>query len=49
MESHGIPSGIQVTKATYELIRGEFCCEPRGLIEVKGMGPMEVWFLTGRR
>jgi guanylate cyclase len=49
MESHGIPSGIQVTRATYELIRGEFCCEPRGLIEVKGMGPMEVWFLTGRR
>ncbi len=49
MESHGIPAGTQITAATYDLVRGSFVCEPRGLIEVKGMGEMETWFLTGRR
>ncbi len=48
MESHGIPGRIQITQATYELIRPEFICEPRGTIEVKGRGEMETWFLLAR-
>ncbi|HET7684919.1 MAG TPA: adenylate/guanylate cyclase domain-containing protein [Candidatus Limnocylindria bacterium] len=49
MESHGAPGEVQVTRATYELVRDAFACEPRGTIEVKGKGPMETWFLRGRR
>lgn len=49
MESHGSPGEIQITRATYELIRDEFECEPRGTVDVKGKGPMETWFLTSAR
>src|SRR5688500_16062638 len=49
MESHGVPGRIHLTDATYELLRDEFECEPRGTIEVKGKGPMRTWFLVGER
>jgi len=49
MESHGAPGQIQITRATYELIRGDFVCEPHGSIEVKGKGEMETWYLVGPR
>ena len=49
MESHGVPDKIQITRATYELVNDGFVCEPRGLIEVKGKGEMETWFLQARR
>jgi adenylate cyclase len=49
MESHGVPGRIQLSEATYELIRDEFNCEPRGSVEVKGKGPMRTWFLLGER
>lgn len=46
MESHGTPGRIQITQATYELIQNDFLCEPGGLIDVKGKGMMEIWFLV---
>ena len=49
MESHGMPGRIHLSEATYELIRDEFECEPRGTIEVKGKGEMRTWFLVGER
>lgn len=49
MESHGVPGRIHLSDATYELIRDEFECEPRGTIDVKGKGPMRTWFLVGER
>ena len=49
MESGGVPGSIQVSSATYELIRDDFVCEPRGLVPVKGRGDMETYFLIGRR
>lgn len=49
MESHGAPGRIQITRATYELLDGAFVCERRGMVEVKGKGQMETWFLVGRR
>ena len=48
MESQGTPGRIQITRATYELLGGEFECEPRGTIAVKGKGEMEVWYVLGR-
>jgi adenylate cyclase len=47
MESHGTPGEIQITRATYELVKDEFACRSRGMISVKGMGDMETWFLVG--
>jgi adenylate cyclase len=49
MESHGTPGRIQITRATYELLEGEFECEPRGPIAVKGKGEIEAWYLVGHR
>ena len=49
MESQGTPNQIQITRATYELLKDEFRCEPRGTIPVKGKGELETWYLVGRR
>jgi adenylate cyclase len=49
MESQGTPNRIQVTRATYELLRDEFELEPRGTVTVKGKGEMETWYLVRRR
>lgn len=49
MESHGTEGTIQITRATYELIKGDFVCEPRGMVYVKGKGEMEAWQIYGDR
>ena len=49
MESHGQGGKIQITRAMYELVKNDFVCEPRGTVNVKGKGEMEVWFVTGQR
>ena len=47
MESTGVPGRIQVAPATKALLDGDFVLEPRGMVEVKGRGAMETWFLVG--
>jgi adenylate cyclase len=49
MESNGTPGEIQITRATYESLKDEFVCTPRGTIPVKGKGEMETWYLVGTR
>jgi class 3 adenylate cyclase len=49
MESHGLPGRVHISGHTYELIEDEFICESRGLIEVKGKGDMETWFVEQAR
>ena len=49
MESHGEPDRIQITEATYQLIKDTFETTPRGHIEVKGKGSLPTWFLDGQR
>lgn len=49
MEAHGEPGRIQVSQATYEFIKDGFACAPRGVIEVKGKGMMETWWLEKAR
>lgn len=48
MESHGIPGQIQISEYTYELIKEKFHCEPRGLIDIKGKGPMQTYLLKNK-
>jgi guanylate cyclase len=47
MESSGIAGSIQVSAATYRLIRQRYDCTPRGMVAVKGKGDMETFILTG--
>jgi adenylate cyclase len=49
MESHGTPGEIQITRATYDLVKDRFDCRPRGTIPIKGKGEMETWYLVGPR
>ena len=46
MESHGQPSRVHVTEATRAALRDRFECEARGLVDVKGKGPMPTYFLV---
>jgi guanylate cyclase len=49
MESQGLPGKIQISEATYALIKDEFICEPRGPLAIKGKGEMCTWFLVGEK
>jgi len=49
MESHGLGGAVQITQTTYELIKDEFVCEPRGAVNVKGKGEMEVWLVISAK
>ncbi len=49
MESHGVRGAIQVSDATYALVKDKFVLEPRGEIQVKGKGAMTTYVLVGRR
>ena len=46
MQSHSLPGKIQVSQVTYELIKEDFFCEPRGTMNVKGKGAMDVWLVV---
>ena len=49
MESHGLPSRVHVTEATVAALGDAFECESRGLVDVKGKGPMTTFFLVRER
>jgi class 3 adenylate cyclase len=49
MESTGVPGRLQVTRETRDRLARAFVLEPRGLVEVKGKGAIETWFVERRR
>ena len=49
MESYAEAGKIQITSEVYELIKNEFECQSRGLINVKGKGSMITYFLIGAK
>jgi adenylate cyclase len=49
MESTGEAGKIQVAPKTHELLADRFELEERGVIEVRGKGPISTWFLIGRK
>ena len=48
MESTGVAGQIQVTGAVEERLRDRYRLESRGLVDIKGKGPMETFFLLER-
>jgi adenylate cyclase len=49
LESHGLPGEVQVCSACYQLLGPHFVLEPRGAIEVKGVGLVEAWLVKAER
>jgi len=48
MESGGMVGKVNVSKATYDLIKAEFDCQPRGKFKVKNKGELEMYFAEKR-
>jgi class 3 adenylate cyclase len=48
MESHGVPGEIQITQATYNIIKDKYDFEDRGVTQIKGKGPMQTYLLKGK-
>ena len=49
LEAHGLPGRIHISEATRRALAADYECEPRGLINVKGMGKIATAFLGGRK
>lgn len=49
LESSGIPGRIQITPEVKAIIGPQFITEERGVIEIKGKGSMQLFFLNGHR
>lgn len=47
MESQGVGNKIQVTEMTYQLLKNKFNFRKRGTIQVRGVGEIVTYFLTG--
>lgn len=45
MESSGVSGKVQITDATYQLVKDYFDCELRGEIEVKNIGKVQTYFV----
>ena len=45
MEKTGLPNTIQVSEATYQLLKNQHHLEHRGLVEIKGKGEMNTYLL----
>jgi adenylate cyclase len=49
MESHSLPGRIQVSSVTRAALGKDFMLERRGVVEIKGKGTMETYFLNNHR
>ena len=48
MEQNSVPGRINISGATFELVKDHFNCEYRGKIEAKNKGEMEMYFVNGK-
>jgi class 3 adenylate cyclase len=46
MESSGEPGKIHIAETTYWRVKDRFECEPRGVVEVKGFGPIQTYMIS---
>jgi hypothetical protein len=44
-----VPDAIQVSDVVRERLEGRFVFEPRGVMDLKGIGPTHTWLLRARR
>jgi class 3 adenylate cyclase len=49
MESSGEPGRIQTSEPLFHALRQAFDFEPRGTVDIKGMGAMPTYFLLGAK
>jgi class 3 adenylate cyclase len=47
MESNGEPGRVNISAATYELIKDKYQCTHRGKIFAKNIGEIDMYFVEG--
>ena len=47
IESGGETGKVNISKATYELVKGKYSCKYRGKVEAKGKGDVDMYFVEG--
>lgn len=47
MESHGVAGKIHVTQQVYDILKHKYNFESREMINVKGKGLLQTYFLLG--
>jgi class 3 adenylate cyclase len=45
LESRGKPGKVNISEATYALVRDDFSCEPRGKIAIKNKADIGMYFV----
>ena len=45
MESSGKPGRVNISEATYQLVRPYFICRPRGKVKAKNIGEVQMYFV----
>ena len=49
MESSGVPGRIHISESTRIALGSDYECEPRGLIDCKGLGQVSTYFLLSKK
>ncbi|TAE19142.1 MAG: hypothetical protein EAZ95_02455 [Bacteroidetes bacterium] len=49
MESSGEVGKVNISQTTYELVKHRFACEPRGKVQAKNKGEIEMYFVVGEQ
>jgi class 3 adenylate cyclase len=49
MESNGAPGLVNVSAATYELIKDDYECKHRGKVHAKNVGDIDMYFVIGEK
>lgn len=49
METYGHRGAVQIARSTYELIKNDFLLEPKGIVQVRGIGELEIWHVLSRK
>jgi adenylate cyclase len=49
LEQSSVPGFIAICPTCYAALREAFILEPRGMIEIKGVGQQDSWYLIGRK
>ena len=49
MESSGEAGRLNISSATFELVKEQFDCEFRGKVHAKNVGDIDMYFVTGRK
>jgi adenylate cyclase len=47
MESNGLVGKVNISESTYQLVKDQYSCEARGVVEVKGKGKMKMYLVQG--